>query len=89
MRVAMTAVGRQALRLEQPLDRWRSKYKDSDNERQTRLTHLPSTRPIYGNRRERSVRDVRSYGQAQETAISDAGHGAKRNLDGCIDAVKA
>jgi hypothetical protein len=52
------------------------------------MTHLPSTRSIYGDRRGTPVRDVRSTEQAQETAIPDAGHGAKRNLDGCIDAAQ-
>jgi hypothetical protein len=53
------------------------------------MTQLSSTRCIYGDRRGTSVRDVRSHEQAQETAISDVGHGAKRNfLDGCIDAAQ-
>jgi hypothetical protein len=52
------------------------------------MTQLSSSRSIYGDRRGTSVRDVRSYEQAQETATSDVGHGAKRHLDGCIDAAQ-
>jgi hypothetical protein len=52
------------------------------------VNHSPSIRPIYGNRRETSVRDVRSHEQAQETATPDAGHGPNRHLDGCIDAAE-